>query len=277
MSRPARALPYDAPGAVPPAEKYDIPLVRAGECHVWIAQAVSVPALLDLLDEGERARHDGFLRDGPRALYLTAHALLRRLVAAQLGSDPREVRFTHVCKHCDDPRPHGKPGLAGADLEFSLSHSGDRVAVALSLAGPVGVDVERVADYPDLPLAVLGPSERGELDRVPASGRAAAFTRYWARKEAVLKATGDGLMTDPALLTVSPPGAPAALLAWPGRAEPHLPVRLCDLDVPDGSGPDGGTGAGDGYRAAVAVLGTGCAPVAHAVAHSGDGALRRPR
>ncbi|OKK06548.1 hypothetical protein AMK26_11120 [Streptomyces sp. CB03234] len=226
---------------------------------MWIADAVRVPSrspLLELLDARERARHDAFVRESDRALYLTAHALLRRLVAAHLGGDPREVRFTHECRHCDRPDPHGKPGLVDSALELSLSHSGDKVAVALSLAGPVGVDIERVAEdgrAADLAPVVLAVAERDELERLPAGERAWGFTRYWARKEAVLKATGDGLAVEPALLTVSAPGAPAALLEWRERAEPHLPVRLHDVD------------AGDGYRAAVAVLGDRCRVVRHEV------------
>lgn len=248
----------------------DIPRVEPGDCHVWVADAVRVPApsLLEWLDARERARHDAFVRDADRALYLTAHALLRQLVAAQLGVGPREVRFTQECRHCDRQEPHGKPGVAGSPLEVSLSHSGERVAVAVSQAGPVGVDIEEVgaeAKVADLSPVVLTAAERAELERLPVGERSRGFIRYWARKEAVLKATGDGLAVEPALLTVSAPGAPAALLEWRNRAEPHLPVRLHDVD------------AGDGYRAAVAVLGDECRVVRHEVAYGGDGTLYRPR
>jgi uncharacterized glyoxalase superfamily protein PhnB len=69
---------------------------------------------------------------------------------------------------------------------------------------------------------------------MPDSRRAAAFVRYWVRKEAVLKATGHGLSVPPRRLTVSPPDAPAALLSWTGRPTPHLPVHLVDLPAPEG-------------------------------------------
>ncbi|MER7106635.1 4'-phosphopantetheinyl transferase family protein [Streptomyces sp. NPDC000229] len=244
----------------------DIPRVGAGQCHVWIADAVRVPSpsLLELLDARERARHDAFVRETDRALYLTAHALAREVVAAQLGVGPREVRFTQECRHCDRPEPHGKPGVADSALELSLSHSGDRVAVALSLAGPVGVDIEEVGGegrVADLAPVVLAEAERAALEGLPAEERTRGFIRYWARKEAVLKATGDGLTVEPALLTVSAPDAPAALLEWRKRVEPHPPVRLHDVD------------AGDGYRAAVAVLGDQCRVVRHEVGYGGDGTL----
>ncbi|GGT33502.1 4'-phosphopantetheinyl transferase family protein [Streptomyces purpureus] len=246
-----------------------VAVVRPGECHVWTARAVSVPspALLALLDEGERARYDAFLRDEPRALYLTAHALLRQVTAAQLGTDPAGIVFTTVCHHCDGTpdRPHGKPGLPDSPLELSLSHSGEMVAVALTYTGPVGVDIEQATTRGELPLNVLAAVERAELDRLPESERRAAFIRYWARKEAVLKATGDGLMADPATLTVSAPGRPAELLHWAERVQPHPPVRLYDVETEKD------------YRAAVAVLGDACRVVPHHVEYSGDGVLRRPR
>ncbi|MEU8524590.1 4'-phosphopantetheinyl transferase superfamily protein [Streptomyces sp. NPDC048629] len=244
-------------------------VVRPGECHVWTARAVSVrsaaaPALLKLLDAGERARYEAFLRDDPRALYLTAHALLRELVSAELDRDPAELAFTAVCRHCTSGG-HGKPRLPDSPLHLSLSHSGDRVAVALTYTGPVGVDVEQLTRPGEAPLMVLSAEERAAYDLLPEGERTRGFTRYWTRKEAVLKATGDGLSVDPALLTVSAPDAPAALLGWAEREQPHPPVRLYDVPV-----------SGD-CLVSVAVLGDDCRVVMHEVAYDGDGVLRRPR
>ncbi|MER5890174.1 4'-phosphopantetheinyl transferase superfamily protein [Streptomyces sp. NPDC001941] len=239
--------------------------VRPGECHVWSADATAlVPALLPLLDARERERYENFLRPEPQRLYLTAHALVRHVVAAQLDADPRDLAFVPYCKHCSD-HAHGKPALPGTPLEFSLSHSGDRVLVAVTLGVPVGVDVEQTATFPDLPLMALSEPERKVLDALDEQARRRAFSTYWSRKEAVLKATGDGLMVDPSRLTVSAPDAPAELLEWQGRPEPVTPVRL--YDVP----------AGDGYRAAVALLGDDHPVVVHEVAYDGDGVLHRPR
>ncbi|MGW5424725.1 4'-phosphopantetheinyl transferase family protein [Streptomyces sp. NPDC003943] len=225
--------------------------VRPGECHVWTARAVSVAHDLSvLLDERERRVYESLTEERVRAQYVTAHALLRTVLGEVLDRDPVSLSF--------DKGPHGKPYLAGAPVEFSLSHSGELVAVALSLQAPVGVDVERVPEpSAELPLPVLSPAERAEYDKVPEPERAAAFATYWVRKEAVLKATGEGLRVDPARLTVAAPDRPAELLGWRGRdgraeagrdgdrdgVQPHPPVRLYDLD------------AVDGYRGAVALLG----------------------
>ncbi|MFJ9825626.1 4'-phosphopantetheinyl transferase family protein [Streptomyces sp. NPDC101160] len=197
-----------------------------------------------LLDERERRVYESLTEERVRAQYVTAHALLRTVLGEVLDRDPASLSFAKG--------PHGKPYLADVPVEFSLSHSGELVAVALSLEAPVGVDVERVPEpSAELPLPVLSSAERAEYDRVAAPERAAAFTTYWVRKEAVLKATGEGLRVDPARLTVAAPDRPAELLGWRGRdaepgrdgGQPHPPVRLYDLD------------AVDGYRGAVALLG----------------------
>ncbi|MET9834291.1 4'-phosphopantetheinyl transferase superfamily protein [Streptomyces sp. NPDC006385] len=110
------------------------------------------------------------------------------------------------------------------------------------------MDVEAVRDLDGdralLPRVVLSEAEQRVLAALPAARTPAAFTRYWARKEAVLKATGDGLTVNPADLTVSGPGTPAALLDWRGRQD-HRAAFLPLADV--AAGPD--------HRCAVAFLG----------------------
>jgi 4'-phosphopantetheinyl transferase len=107
--------------------------------------------------------------------------------------------------------------------------------VAVGHGGPVGVDVESVHrfDLPGLRAVVLHDSEEAT--------DAADLARIWVRKEALLKATGEGLRVDPRSVRVSSPREPAALLEWgaESRARPVL------YDVP----------VDQGHVAAVAVLG----------------------
>ncbi len=137
-----------------------------------------------------------------------AHDLLRREVAQWVGCAVTDVVLGHRCRHCggDD---HGRPlVLAPAgDLQVSLSRTTGLVAVALSEAGPVGVDVETAgaAAFDGFDDVVLHGSERlrpGEPART-----AVQNTRIWVRKEAALKALGSGLRTDPRDLSVSPADA----------------------------------------------------------------------
>ena len=98
--------------------------------------------------------------------------------------------------------PPGRP-----PLHVSLAHAGDRVVVAATDLGPVGVDVEldSCAEFAGFDAVSLAESERQELAALPSVHRMTGRTQMWVRKEAVLKATGDGLTVDPRRVIVSPP------------------------------------------------------------------------
>lgn len=195
--------------------------------EVWWASATdAADHLLAVLPPAERERHGAFVRQSDRDLYLAAHALTRLLVADRLGIAPDRITFDRTC-HCG--ADHGKPRLPGSGLETSLSHSGTRVAVALA-ADPVGVDVERVdraVDVDAIRDTVLSEAEQRALDELPAEHRTTGFFTYWCRKEALLKATGDGLSAGPSKVSLSPPTAPPELLSWSGRPAPA--VSFADL------------------------------------------------
>ncbi|MDN3259828.1 4'-phosphopantetheinyl transferase superfamily protein [Streptomyces sp. CSDS2] len=141
-----------------------------------------------LLTEAERDRAARMSCTG-RPVWIRSRVLLRTVVARHLGCAPREVRLGR------DPR--GRPVLPDAPgTHISLAHTTGCCAVALSTAGPVGVDIERVrpVSLPDgLARRVLGPAELDEWSRVPAPDRTRWLLRRWTWKEALLKAEGSGL------------------------------------------------------------------------------------
>ncbi len=217
-------------------------------CRVWwSAPLATCDSALAGLDEAELARCEELRRPRDRARFVSGRVLARRALATELGVKPAAIVLRTRCPFCGGA--HGKAALAGDHagmIEFSIAHAGDRVVVATSRAGAVGVDVERIVVCADLasPSAnVLAHDERATLDTLPARERDAAFMRYWTRKEAVLKATGDGLAVELSSLHVTAPGEPPAVLAWPQALQPRA-VRLHDLD------------AGPNYRACLAVLTT---------------------
>ncbi|MDP9388325.1 MAG: 4'-phosphopantetheinyl transferase superfamily protein [Actinomycetota bacterium] len=205
----------------------------AGECHVWWARAgAATLASAWLLDGDELARAERFRAGHDRLRYVAAHALARLVVGRYLAHHPATLRFAARCTTCGGS--HGKPHLAdqGSDLQLSISHSGDRVVIAVARGVAVGVDVEQVHGFAAedaLADAVLSPLERGVVEALPVAARTAALLRYWVRKEAVLKATGHGLAVSPASLTVSAPDQPARLLAWAPPSGLAVPVLLHDL------------------------------------------------
>jgi 4'-phosphopantetheinyl transferase len=152
-----------------------------------------------------------------------AAAFLRQVAGEHLGLDPRDVLVERHCAVCGGP--HGKPGVAG--LELSLSHCAGTVVVAVCADAPVGVDVEAVRGRPDLDRGVRAACTAGELAGVRDERD---LLRLWTRKEAVVKATGEGLTVPLRDVHVSSPLEPARLLSWSGR--PSQACTLLDLDLP---------------------------------------------
>ena len=107
------------------------------------APAGRFPRLSGLLDHAERERWAAYRRDADRDRFLVGCGLAKTVIAAGTGQRPAEVSFDRACRQCG--KPHGKPAVRGGDLEFSVAHSGDLVAVAVATA-PLGVDVEQLED-----------------------------------------------------------------------------------------------------------------------------------
>ncbi|HEY8479657.1 MAG TPA: 4'-phosphopantetheinyl transferase superfamily protein, partial [Spirillospora sp.] len=209
------------------------------ECVVRWAVPADEPEMRALLDAGERDRYDRFLRAEDKARFVTGRFLARTTLAEITGMDPRAMRFTTECRLCGGS--HGKPRLAGSGVDFSLSHSGDRVVLVVAEGAEVGVDVERESDrdFDRLAAMVLSAPEREVLAAM--TDRRRGFHAYWSRKEALLKATGHGLAAPMTDIHLSAPDEPPEVLAWDGDAAVS-PVRLADLSP------------GPGYAAAAAAL-----------------------
>lgn len=176
---------------------HDLPV---GVVEVWrlvCHAADSVDRLLPALDVDEQRRAARLATPALRCAFVAAHHGLRDVLASYLSVVPADVRFVRrPCSRCGGP--HGKPAVAAPDgwLRFNLAHSADVAVVAVARDVEVGVDVERVREDVDLaPLLplVLSASERSELDTRQRHERAGEFYRIWTRKEALLKARGDGL------------------------------------------------------------------------------------
>lgn len=205
----------------------------------WARTTLARRAWLTDLDAVERGRFDAYLRDEDKFRFLVGATLVRRLLGERLQLPPARVPLDRTCSDCG--KPHGKVRTPGS-LEVSVTHSGELVGVALHDGAPVGLDVEEInpaLDVPGLGRMALADSELRAVLGLRPDHRAAAFTTYWARKEAVVKATGDGMRADLRKLVVSPPDADAEVLAWAGHDEL---LQLTDVTVPSS------------YRAAVAVL-----------------------
>jgi len=222
----------------------------AGTVDVWWARRHdAADGHIALLDDTERQRWAGYRRGADRERFLAGCALAKMAIADYSGQRPGDVSFDRTCRNCG--RPHGKPAIRGGRLELSVAHSGDLVAVALATA-PVGVDVEQLegrtrplgrdGDPDALARLTLADTERAALAAVPPPGRARAFLVAWTRKEAVTKATGDGLRAAFRDVIVAADHGRPRLVAWPYPQTPES-VSVHDLDTEAG------------YVAALAVIG----------------------
>jgi 4'-phosphopantetheinyl transferase len=194
-------------------------------CTVWWAAPIApeeAPELVGLLDAHERARLDRLRRPADRARYLAAHALARLVLAGGTHTAAATLAFDRTCR-CGEQ--HGKPLLPGAP-GFSLSHAGLLVGVAVHRDGAVGLDVEQVRDVADLAAVaahVHSPVERSR----DGSADLHTFFRTWTRKEALVKATGDGLAAPMSAITLAAGGA--VVEQWAGARAPDGPLWLHDL------------------------------------------------
>jgi 4'-phosphopantetheinyl transferase len=208
-------------------------------CDVWWATLSDVrPGHVALLDDVEHARRERYLRTEDRDRFTLGVAVSRLVLGPILGLPPERVPLNRDCPDCG--KPHGRPVVAGGP-QLSVSHSGDRVAVAFAAAGPVGVDVEAIRPLDEgIERHVLAPTESA----AEASGGfdVGKLLSYWTRKEAIVKATGDGLRAPMRDITVSAPAEPPRLVAWPNRAEVADRITLHTLDP------------GPGYFACLALI-----------------------
>ena len=193
----------------------------ADEVHVWLADLNQHPAdnLKHLLAADETARADRFHFDKDRNHYVVARAILRKLLAAYLGKPAHEVHFAYAEK--------GKPRLAEKGiLNFNLAHSHGQAVYAVASGRELGIDLEFIREDfagEDIAERFFSRAEIASLRNVPADLAKQAFFNCWTRKEAYIKARGEGLSMPLDGFDVSlEPGEPAVFLRnhkEPGEVE----------------------------------------------------------
>jgi 4'-phosphopantetheinyl transferase len=224
-------------------------LLAADEVHIWRAgldlPSERVHELWPLLAPAERARAIRFQFSVHRCRFVVTRAVLRILLGCYLNLPPECVPIDYLS--------HGKPTLhrdeGGPPVEFNLAHSDGLGLYAFSVSRALGVDLERLRPEGvdrDLFECILSPLEAATLRALAPAVQPTAFLRCWTRKEAYLKARGDGLAVslDSFDVTLAPGERPALLAS---RRDPREVMRWSfqDLSV----APD--------YVAALVVAGRG--------------------
>jgi 4'-phosphopantetheinyl transferase len=182
------------------------PALAPEEVHLWRIRLDGEPEEVAeraaLLDGEERERMARFRFDVHRDRFALRRGAMRVLLGRYLGIDPRRVELRRSA--------HGKPEALqlgpGPRLRFNLSDSEDLALFAATLDADVGVDVERLRPVPEMERIArdhFSEREQAELAAVPAARRERAFFACWTRKEAWLKARGEGLVGNLAGFDVS--------------------------------------------------------------------------
>jgi 4'-phosphopantetheinyl transferase len=188
------------------------------DVHLWTARLEAsednFARAFSWLSPDEVERADRFRFDRHRSGFVLGRAVLRALLASYLRIAPREASFTYG--------PKGKPALAGAGLFFNVSNSGDLAACAFTLDCEIGVDIEqsrRLVEIEGIARRFFALEEVTELMGLAEGRRRAAFFNCWTRKEAYIKAVGDGLSVplDSFRVTLEP-GVPARMVSLDGSA-----------------------------------------------------------
>jgi 4'-phosphopantetheinyl transferase len=232
-----------------------------GEVHVWRASlerpAQIVRRMRRVLAADEQRRADRFRFERGRSRYIVGRALLRTLLAGYRQTAPEELEFEYG--------EFRKPALRYGPW-FNVSHSGPIVLYVFSRAGEVGIDVELDdADFARERIAerFFSPAEVSVLRSLPADVQPRAFLSCWTRKEAFIKARGDGLSLalDSFDVTLAP-DTPAALLRAAWSSEEPRQWRIQDL-----------SDARAGYIAAVALRGDGWRVVERQIVDTPEGSM----
>jgi len=183
------------------------------------------------LSDAERGRAEGYRFDVDRHRYLARTVLRRRILGRLLDLDPARVRFVAGAQ--------GKPQLdpsQDSTLRFNASHSGGWILLAVARR-EVGVDVQERLPLDELEAMarkIMHPSEAAAWAPLAGEDRIQAFYRLWCRKEAALKALGEGFARDPATIRV---GCEESQLGKPWCATDPLLASfgsLADLSAPSG-------------------------------------------
>jgi len=164
-----------------------------GEVHVWLASLALkddvVGKIGSLLTPEEQERAARFEVAAARKQFVASRALLRMALGKYLGIDARQVKFRLTS--------HGKPELADhRAIHFNLSHTEGLAAMAVTRAGAVGIDVEKIrneAHVLELADRFFSKKEAALLRSQPERERISCFFSCWTAKEAYVKAHGGGL------------------------------------------------------------------------------------
>jgi 4'-phosphopantetheinyl transferase len=170
--------------------------IQKGAIHIWRASldlpSRDVRRLEEKLSVDERIKAERFRFDWDKNRYIVSFGILKQILSLYIGVDPASVRISYGTR--------GKPRLKDAygedNIHFNLSHSEGLAIYIFARDHEVGVDIERIRDIPEMDNIVddfFSPREKISFKALSRSKKRKAFFRLWTRKEAYIKAIGEGM------------------------------------------------------------------------------------
>jgi len=170
--------------------------LASGEVHIWRVGLMQSEAVVErcraLLPADEIARAERFHFARDRRRFAVSHGMVRNVLGRYLGLKPQEIRFIQG--------PKGKPEIApewnSLGLRFNLSHSGEFALMGMASKLIMGIDIEEIRpDFGTQEIAkrFFSRQEVTTLLSLPPDQQVEAFFYCWTRKEAYIKAQGEGL------------------------------------------------------------------------------------
>jgi|SRR5580700_2193488 4'-phosphopantetheinyl transferase len=214
------------------------PALGREEIHIWhqnLARGLAeVEALGSLLSPDEMERAQRFRFEANRNEFMVCRGTLRTLLGHYVSVPPKELCF----EYSEYGRPRLATGSWAGDLDFNVSHSGGHALLGFARGRKVGLDIEKIRkDFGTGEIAerFFSEAERSALLDLPQEQKHEAFFRCWTRKEAFIKALGEGLSHPLDQFDVSlAPSVPAQLLATRPDAKEAQRWRIWDLQAPTG-------------------------------------------
>ena len=163
---------------------------------VWLCHLKQISGDINdfysILSEDEHACADKLKVEAKRQQYVITRGVLRQRLGLLTKIDPEDFVFEYL--------EHGKPVLINdvrfAGITFNVSHSYDLALIAISINHHIGVDIEKInidSDHQQLVKRFFSKAEQHEFNTLSETVRVKAFCACWTRKEAFIKATGDGV------------------------------------------------------------------------------------
>ena len=170
---------------------------------VWVTRVSQAPDPLEsldsLLDDRDRERAARFRFAEDRARFILGRGLIRQSLGLYLGENPEAIKLSYA--------ERGRPVFADDEtIHFSISHTRDIVAIALTAQARVGIDFEFMkpaVDLSELAERILSEDDFRKFQALPRHEAVNAFFRAWTRKESYLKACGEGIADGLKLVSVS--------------------------------------------------------------------------